>query len=360
MKKKIILISIFIAIVIASMFYGKKWFENNSKVEESTIDIFEGASVKQVTDLLELSGSIKNSEILFYYIRAKQLYYDLAPWVNATFDVSFKPGKFQIDDGDFDSLINTLNEAKNIKEDKSSFIVIPEGSTVEQFATIISEKGIFKKENFIKLTNDRTFYNSLRDKYIWLPEYNEKKINQLEGYLQANTYDITSKSKPHEVIRTMLDQTNKWYVDNKIEITKSNYTFDELLTLASIVERESKFEEDRPKVAQVFYNRLKNNMKLESDITASYANEEHKVFMTYEDVATNSPFNTYVIEGLPLGPINSPSFSSFLATLKPEGSGFNHLFFYARPSGETFYSESYDEHNKVRIKYENEWLELVE
>src|SRR5699024_11367028 len=105
----------------------------------------------------------------------------------------------------------------------------------------------------------------------------------------------------------------------KEKIEDTDLSVHELLTLASIVERESKFSEDRPKVAQVFLNRLEEDMKLQSDITAAYAEGEHKIVMTYEDMESDSPYKTYEQKGLPPGPIASPSKEARGAELGAEG-----------------------------------------
>src|SRR5690625_4585924 len=104
----------------------------------------------------------------------------------------------------------------------------------------------------------------------------------------------------------MIERTNSIYNSNVDEIEHSDFTMHEILTLASVIERESKFSEDRPKVSQVYMNRLDKNMKLQSDITAFYG-LQHKAVVTYEDVEIETPYNTYVIDGLPVGPISSPS-----------------------------------------------------
>lgn len=361
MKRFIIRFTIFIILLAAGASGGYIWFKGKSNVSPGSIDIYEGASVRQVADLLELNGLIDDASVFYYYIRLKQTYLEYAPWSNQKFDVNFKPGKFDLDSKNFDMLIADLNEIDNsIKEETvERFVTIPEGTTIEQMSVILGSKNIVDSDVFLRLTNDPEYYKELKEKYIWLPDYNPQKRVQLEGYLHANTYDFPKNTLPHKIIETMLDETNKWYVDNKIQIMNSGYTFEQLLTLASVVEKESKFKEDRPKVAQVFYNRLVKGMKLESDITAAYANGEHKVFMTYDDIDTVSPYNTYKTPGLPIGPINSPSYESFMATLNPEGSQFKAIYFYARPNGETFYAETFEQHDLNRQKYEKEWLELT-
>jgi len=361
MKRFFIKFLVFIIILAAVTAGGFSWFKNKSVVSSGSIDISTGASVRQVADLLEANGVIEDANVFYYYIRLKQIYYDLAPWSNQKFDVSFKPGKFVLETNNFDSLIAELNEIDNstTQEVAERYVTIPEGTTIEQMSEILSSRNIVDAEAFIRLANDEEYYNELKEKYTWLPTYNPQKIVQLEGYLHADTYDFQKNTLPHKIIEKMLEETNNWYVENKVQILKSGYTADQLITLASVVEKESKFSEDRPKVAQVFYNRLAKGMKLESDITAAYANREHKVFMTYKDIDTKSPYNTYTTPGIPLGPINSPSAESLNAVLHPEGSQFKAIYFYARPNGQTFYAETFAQHEVNRKKYEKEWLELA-
>jgi len=287
-----------------------------------------------------------------YFLKIKDYY--------LPFEVSFKAGTFNLDVKDFDSLIEALNDYDNTTSSVASegLVTFPEGSTIRDMSLILEEQGIVNAQAFLELTNDKEYYEELRKKYNWLPEYKEGKINLLEGYLHPNSYAFEPNTLPHKIIETLLSETNKWYEENKVAILSSNYTFDELVTLASVVEKESKFSEDRPKVAQVFFNRLRLGMKLESDITAAYANQEHKVFMTYDDIATDSPYNTYKTSGIPIGPINAPSIESLNATLKPSGEQFTAIYFYARPDGTTFYANTFEEHEQNRLKYEHEWLEL--
>lgn len=360
MKKFFSLFFVAIILIAAVIYAGFIWFDKNSKVYDGDITIFEGASVKQVSELLEANDVIDNADTFYYYIVFKQKYLEYAPWANGTFEVAFKSGTFDIEATSFDELIEYLNEISNIQVNTDALTTIPEGSTIDDIAKILATKKVVSEEAFLKKINDKDYYNSLRKKYVWLPEFNDKKFYQLEGYLHANSYNFDTNMLPSDVIESLLEQTNTFYIENKVEILNSNFTFEEILTLASVVERESKFSEDRPKVAQVFMNRLELGMKLESDITANYGSDEHKVFMTYKDIAVDSPYNTYKVPALPVGPISSPSLESINAVLQPEGKEFKHIFFYARPSGETFYSTSYTEHDKIRLQYEQEWLDLAQ
>src|SRR5699024_5463905 len=154
-------------------------------------------------------------------------------------------------------------------------------------------------------------------------------------------------------IEDMIGRTEEVLEVDTEAVDETDFTIHEILTLASVIERESKFEEDRPKVAQVYMNRLNENMKLQSDITAFYGlkNLEHKAVVTYDDIEIDTPYNTYVIEGLPVGPIASPSKEAIEAVLHPEGEKFTKIYYFSRPNGETFYSETLEEHNEIKEKY---------
>src|SRR5699024_6439172 len=184
-------------------------------------------------------------------------------------------------------------------------------------------------------------------------------IMPLEGYLFAGTFEFYEKDpSPEEVITKMVDATKELVDKNKDALDDSGLNTHEMLTLASIVERESKYEEDRSKVAQVFLYRLKEDMKLQSDITAAYANGEHKITITYKDVELNCPYNTYNMKGLPTAQIASQSIEAIEAVIHTAGKDFDYEYFYARPDGETHYSKTLDEHKEVIDKYRHEWDEL--
>lgn len=339
------------ALVIGSIYT----FNSYNVVYEKEIDIFDGASVKQIAELLENYGAIKNADVFYYYIKAKSIYHE--QFEEKPLELLFKQGKYQLVAGDFDSLISKLNEGPD-EEIASHIITIPEGSSIEKIADILAKKELFSKEEFLTYIQNEQTYKKYQTKYKWLPAIDPRKHYLLEGYLQANTYNLPNEPTVELITDMMLSETDGWYTRNQSLIESTGITFDAILTLASVVEAESKFTVDRPKVAQVFLNRLGKNMKLESDMTAAYANREHKVFMYNKDIKTASPFNTYHIVGLPIGPINAPSSESFVAVLKPSGKAFTSIYFYARPSGETFYADTWELHEKNRLLYEHEWKAL--
>lgn len=312
------------------------------------VEIPIGSSSTQIARILEENGIIKDARIFRFYIKFKN-------------KLDFQAGQYKLSPKM--TLKETIDELQTGKfiEEPIDRVTIPEGKTLEEIAQIFSKKLAFEEEEFIELANDEQFIEKQIDKFPSLLTgeiLNKDILNPLEGYLFAGTYDIFDEEiTVEEVITMMIERTNKLMEDNNEEISDADFSIHEILTLASVIERESKFSEDRPKVSQVYLNRLDQNMKLQSDITAFYG-LQHKAVVTYEDVEVESPYNTYVIDGLPVGPINSPSTESIDAVLNPEGKEFTKLYYFSRPSGETFYADTLDEHNRIKGEYRHEWYEL--
>lgn len=346
-----ILSILFLIGIISVFFYIKSATGPVDKESDQEIDITipMGSSSSDIAAILEKNNLIKNSTIFKFYLKFKNT-------------VDFQAGEYTLSQNlDFDQIIKELQSGKVVEEPLYK-ITIPEGKAVDQIAELVARKFDFSEESFIEKVSDEKYISSLQEHYPDLLSnaiLSKDLLIPLEGYLFAGTYEVFEEEPSIEhIIELMLAQTDAVMAAKNDEIKESDFTIHEILTLASIIERESKFDEDRPKVAQVFMNRLEKGMKLQSDITAAYANREHKVLMTYEDIETDSPYNTYVQKGLPPGPISSPSMESIQAVLEPEGEEFEALYFYARPNGETFYRNTLKEHEKVKKQYEEEWHEL--
>ena len=342
---------IFVIGILSGYFYIKSALEpvNPDSKDEVHIEIPMGSSSSDIGKILEDNGLIENSKIFRFYLKFKN-YSD------------FQAGEYTLSPSmTLDKIIQELQSGKVIEEPEYRF-TIPEGKVMDQIAEIIEKKLNIPKETFLKKVADKKFIQSLIDKYpdLLSDKVLEEDVTEpLEGYLYAGTFEVYEKEPDAEsIITLMLEQTNKVITSLLEEIEKSVLSVHEVLTLASIVERESKYKEDRPKVAHVFLNRLEEGMKLKSDFTAAYANNEHKIVMTYKDIEVNSPYNTYVQEGLPPGPIAAPSKEAIMGVLEPEGKDFTALYFYARPSGKTYYANTLEEHNKFVNQYKQEWYDL--
>ena len=216
---------------------------------------------------------------------------------------------------------------------------IPEGWSLQQMATYFESIGFFKAEDFLAAANQIP-----KDKYPWLPE----GPPNLEGFLYPDTYKLASDSiTPQAIIDQMLKQFEQ--VALPLYQQAPNRTQMSLLqwvTLASIVEKEAVVAEERPRIAGVFTKRLQVGMTLGSDPTVEYAlgiRQTQDTPLTFAQVKTDSPYNTYIYPGLPPGPIASPGIGSLKAVLQPENTEF--LYFVARYDGTHVFSRTLQEHN---------------
>ena len=221
-------------------------------------------------------------------------------------------------------------------------VTFPEGITFKKMAEILYAKKIInKKSQFMKFFKDKNFINSLG---INAPT--------LEGYLYPDTYYFEKNTPPETIIKVLYLQLKKEIDKRNLMplIKKSKYTFHEILTIASIVEWEAKKANERPIIAQVFLKRLKINMPLESCATVLYALGKHKKYLTYDDLKYKSPFNTYLVYGLPPTPINNPGIDSIEAVLMPAKT--DYTYFVSKNDGSHYFSKTYKEHLRAVRKYQ--------
>ena len=223
-------------------------------------------------------------------------------------------------------------------------ITIPEGSTSNEIISLLVKNELGEKSDYQKLVSSPSdFY----DDFEFL---NQKDIKTLEGFLYPSTYYFEEDAKPKDIIKEMLKLFKKNYTEELQKKQKErNMTLQEVVNLASIVEKEAVIDEDRPIIASVFYNRLDKDMPLQSDATLQYIFEERKKSMTYNDLKIDSPYNTYIQKGLPPTPIANPSIKSIKAVLEPSDT--DYLYFVASIDGGNVYSKTYEEHKKNVEQY---------
>ena len=187
---------------------------------------------------------------------------------------------------------------------------------------------------------------------------NERKY-LLEGYLAPNTYEIYTSATPTDVLKKLLDQTDAVFsYEWQERATEIGMSVDQVLTMASLIEKEAKTA-DFAKVSAVFYNRLKNNMNLGSDVTIHYITGERRMSLRDSDLAIDSPYNTYKYAGLPLGPICNPSSNAIQAALYPDETFIaeKYLYFCSKDpnTGELVFSKTLEEHNAAVAIYAPLW-----
>ena len=251
---------------------------------------------------------------------------------------SLQPGTYTLVGGQsVDEIIAVLQ-----KPVAAETFTVPEGSTIKQTAKIVAEatSGRIKANDFEAAASDASKY--AKD-YSFLSEVGKAS---LEGFLFPKTYPIDDESTAESIIRSMLDQFGSETATLDMSYPEANgLSLYDMVKMASIVEKESDADH-RATVASVFYNRMANGMRFESDATVAYVVGHDP---TAEDVATENEYNTYFIDGLPPTPINSPSLECMKAVCKPDET--NYLFFYFEDDGKggmkyTF-SETYEEHQSA-------------
>ena len=220
-------------------------------------------------------------------------------------------------------------------ETTSIKFTIPEGFGIKEIAERLSDEGLVDKEKFLKLAKDYAPYD-----YV---EKHEHARYAAEGFLFPDTYEIQSDVSEKEIMAMMardFDQrlTNKL----RARAEEMNLSIYDLVTLASLVEKEARYEEDRPIIAQVFFKRLRIGMPLQSDTTLQYLLDAPKEDVSIADTKMESPYNTYQNYGLPPGPIASPGMAAIEAVLYPADT--DYIYFVADRQGHNHYSNTYAEH----------------
>jgi UPF0755 protein len=218
---------------------------------------------------------------------------------------------------------------------------VPEGFTVSQVASLLEESGLADRESFLRLATDGAFLES-----IGLRE------SSAEGYLFPDTYIITRNMGEENIIKMMYRRFDEALAPElREEIERSGLKLHEILTLASIIEKETGYPPERELISAVFRNRLKKKMRLESDPTILYAiGDIDKNRILTKDKLYDSPYNTYLYRGLPPGPISNPGLDSILAAIRP--APVDYLYFVSRNNGTHYFSSDYRDHYRAVTRYQ--------
>lgn len=265
------------------------------------------------------------------------------------YDGCYKSGKHIIDSGfQYKEIMEVL-----CSNPVTTTVTIIEGKNVNQIADTLNEKKVIDKESFLEACNTEEF------DYEFLENIPERE-NKLEGYLFPDTYFFDPKGGERAIIEKFLDNFNAKFKPEFYERAKElNMTADEVIILASIIERETALPEERAIVSSVFHNRLKSAnpelKKLQSCATVQYilynTQGKMKENLSDEDTKINHPYNTYLFEGLPPGPICSPGLAAIEAALYPDEES-EYLFFVAKGDGSHEFSKTLAEHLEAVKKYE--------
>ena len=251
---------------------------------------------------------------------------------------SFQYGTYVLNtDMDYLELVTNLQKTASFRATVT--VMIPEGAELREIIATLVEKNVCSAEELWDAVENHPFdYDFLQN----LPE----RENRLEGYLFPDTYEFFEQSDAVTVLTKFLDNFEvKFSQELRDRAEEIGMSIDEVVTLASIIEREAASDEDRATVSSVFHNRLNSTQYplLQSCATVQYVLQERKSVLTYDDIKIDSPYNTYLYEGLPIGPIASPGLASIKAALYPETT--DYYFFVVSADGTHIFSKTLAEHN---------------
>jgi len=222
---------------------------------------------------------------------------------------------------------------------------IPEGYTIAKTADKLENDGFIDKEKFLDAVEHGDFQYKFMDSLPAGP-------NRLEGFLFPDTYDVFTTATEEDIINRMLAQFDQEFTDEYyVRMNELGYDLVQVITIASMIEAEAKAAKDRPLISSVIYNRLSIGMPLQIDATVQYALGETKERLYDKDTKVDSPYNTYLIKGLPPGPICSPGAGAIYAALYPADT--DYLFYVLKPddSGEHNFANNITEFNKYKAQY---------
>ena len=321
---------------------------NANDTEYVTLEIPAGSSAKEIGSILEKKGLIKSGQVFNYYSKFKSY-------------ANFQSGYYNLQKSmDLDTIAKALQKGGTDTPQPPTLgkVVVPEGYTLDQIAEAVEKSGNKKvsisAKDFLSKVQDESFISKMVAKYpkllSGLPTKDSGVKYRLEGYLFPATYNYTSDTTAETLIDQML-ATMDSKLSTYYEVLESkNLTVNDVLTLASLVEKEGSTDEDRKNIASVFYNRLNQGMPLQSNIAILYAEGKlGKKTTLAEDAAidTNidSAFNVYKNPGLMPGPVDSPSLSAIEATVNPNKT--DYLYFVANTeTGTVYFATTYEEHAK--------------
>ena len=351
------LVTVLVLLILfgAGGFFGLRYAESalqpvdpNSK-QYMTVQIPDGSNVQEIGSALEKSGVIKNGLVFTLYVRYKN-YNEL------------KSGYYNLQKSmSVEDIIKELQKGGTPEPQEVTLanLTIPEGYTLEQIAQTVGQlQGDFKEpltaEAFLAKVQDETFIAQEVAKYPNLLESLPTKDSgvryRLEGYLFPATYTIKENTTVESLIDEMLAAMNKNLSSHYATIKEKNLTVNELLTIASLVEKEGAKTEDRKLIAGIFYNRLNLGMPLQSNIAILYAEGKLGQNISLSDDAAidtsiNSPYNVYTKVGLMPGPVDSPSLDAIESSINQTKS--EYLYFVANvQDGKVYYATTLEEHDR--------------
>ena len=321
--RPLIVLLLIIVIALTSMFIST--INKPLKISDSqVVDVKEGDSFYSIINSLSNENKIKSPFIIKIYAKLTGL------------DLEVVPGSHTLDKGmSVKDIAKTLKDTNNANE---ITLTIPEGFNIEDIAARVEEKGICSKDEFLNAVKSYPLPSYVKD--------NSDKRYNLEGSLFPDTYNFEIGVEPQYIIKTMIKRFEEVWneITQGLDIKEDN--IENIINVASIIEKEARVDEDRPLIASVIYNRLKQNMPLQIDATVIYAHGYYIENVRNRHLAIESKYNTYLHKGLPVGPICNPGAPSIKAALHPSDT--NYLFYLLASDDEHYFTDNYDDFLKKK------------
>ncbi|MBP3720229.1 MAG: endolytic transglycosylase MltG [Clostridia bacterium] len=356
-----VLVGMTVAVIVAGLGMGlwnrlyEEYIGPMDAADETEVffAIESGQSLTRVANNLEKAGLIHSRSVFKYYC-----------------DFAGMGQKLQIGQYSLNRAMSMTEIADRLTTGDGNPLVrnitlIP-GESIEEFAAKLVRGGVLQSADTL-LAKCRTGQD-FRDYYYIADVLNGGTASQrkyvLEGYLAADTYEVYVTATEDDILRKLLSQTEAMFpAELQERMEELGLSMDQTLTLASLIEKEAG-QNDFAKVSAVFHNRLKAKMKLQSDVTIHYITGVRKMALEEQDLKANNPYNTYVVSGLPVGPICSPSAAAIQAALYPDETyvAENYLYFCAKnpESGELYFSRTLEEHEQAVAIYAPLWKKYDE
>ncbi len=321
----IIAVFVLAAILAILAVVGFVYYQNSRTSETVKVSIKPGATTEDISGLLAKNDVIDNAFLFRLYVKRNKA------------DEKLQAGEYHLETNmSYKQALDKLVKGPFMKYYR---VVFPEGLTVEEIAETVDSKTPISKEDFIaaavKSKHDQPFLSGIR-------------TESLEGYLFPKTYTVTEKTTASDFVDLMLWQFQK--ETNVLDFSfAKNRGLDvyQIITIASMIEKEVQLDEERPRVSSVIYNRLDQEMLLQMCSTVQYVLPVRKKELTYSDLEIDSPYNTYKYTGIPPGPIANPGIDAIKAALDPVKADYLYFVLTGEDGSHTFTS-SYEEFEKIK------------
>lgn len=351
--RPVVIAAISLVVVALTVFYGYDYFKEKYflpvDVNDSapiTVEIEKASSLTTIAQRLYDSGVIRDKNVFKLYADFSDMSYKL------------KAGTYELSKNmTFDDIIYTL--MKGQAASPVTNVTLTEGMTLQTMAETLVNKGALKDyTKFLALCRDASDYTD----YSFIADVvnkNDDRTYDLEGYLFPDTYQLFTNSSEDVIIRKQLDRFDEIFTSDYIaKAEERGLTIDQVITLASVIEKEG-LPKDFKRISAVFYNRLAEDMPLQSDATLQYITGLKKLIYNEDEKATESPYNTYENKGLPVGPICNPSKDAIEAALYPEQQFIDEGYFYfsltTPETGALVFAKTLDEHNENLDEWQPFW-----